>query len=367
MAIADFNGDGWLDLAVTNYTGNSISLLLNLGDGGVDGGFAPQVLYSPVGDYPRYPAAGDLNGDGRPDLVVPLSEAAHSNSGPVAVFENQGTWGTGGDSGFAAPVLYPTPTDTSPGVTVIADFNHDGFPDIAFSDSAFRQLGILLNLTDGGFAPTQVFPVGVDLSSLAVADFNQDGWPDLVAASSLNGQIFTFTNSQNWSNGGDAGFGAPVPYPATYPEGLAVGDFNADGWPDVVVVNGLPSGAFPEGTVALYLNTGDGGLTPELDFNAVIQPISVAVGDMNKDGKPDIVVGNDNGANIFLNTGVWSPGDAGLEAPVLVDAGVGAAAVQLADLNNDGWLDIALVLTPDTGVTAAGPNPQNRLSPGGLR
>jgi len=347
LAIADYNGDGVLDYAVSNYVQNSISLVLGMGDASVDGGFAAALTVD-AGQPPRQLTSVDYNKDGRPDLVIPLY------NGVLAAWPNQGTWGTGGTNGFGPPDFYSVPGLSCPGAVVAADMNRDGWPDIVFSDSCYRQVGLMLNLTDGGFATPVVFATLNDLGYLVVADFNGDGWPDVAATSSINSNIVIFSNTQIWTNGGASGLGNEVTIPNTsMPGSIAVGDFNSDGWPDLVVVNGVSNTG--NNGVVVYLNLTDGGFAPALPFFTGGNPLSVAVGDFNQDKKPDLAVATGAALQILLNTGTWSSngGDAGFGPLLFVDGGVTNTWVEVQDLNGDGWPDIAVLGGSDDGYVSA--------------
>jgi len=355
LAVADFNGDGRPDFAVTSYSDDSLTLFLNPGDGGIDGGLGAGVVYD-AGAQPRRPAAANLTmAGGAPSLIVPdYQPASGVIGGPIAIFSNTGLWGNGGDGGFASPSEYYTPQLTCPESVAVVDLNQDGWPDLVFTDSCFRQLGVLMNLTGAGFGAPQMIGVTDDLNNLAIGDFNNDGWPDVVAVSASFNQIYLFTNSKDWSMGTMSGFATPVVYDDPgQPGGLAVADFNGDGWTDLAVVNlATTSVDFVGGSVGLFLNTGDGGLTPQVQFTGANLPQSVAVGDLNRDGLPDLVVAGDTGPAIYLNSGTWTNGgDGGFSGPFspFADAGLGADAVSIVDYNGDGWLDIVMSF----GVDAA--------------
>jgi hypothetical protein len=177
----DFNHDGVPDLAVTNWASSSLSVFLNEGNGT----FAAQVTYatgvstySGGGDHPQSVAAGDFDGDGRPDLAV-----ANIESGTVSVFLNTG------DGTFLSQVMYPV--GDAPYAVVVADFDGDGHPDLGVANGE-GTVSVLLNLGDGTFAPQQTWTTGVIPQSLAVGDLNRDGHPDLAVGNSGDGTVGVF-------------------------------------------------------------------------------------------------------------------------------------------------------------------------------
>jgi hypothetical protein len=172
-AVADLDGDGQLDLVVTNLgvgVGGMPSVSVGLGNG--DGTFKPARLSSPAtaGQILRGVALGDLNGDGKPDVVVGVGSA-------IAVLLNDGSGG-----------LKPAQTYAVANATfdiALADFDGDGHIDVAAFAGGDGKLGILLGAADGTLGSATLLTIGPIQSGglpfpgrLAVADFNGDGQPD---------------------------------------------------------------------------------------------------------------------------------------------------------------------------------------------
>jgi hypothetical protein len=300
---ADFNGDGIADLAVVNpcnssYCGSgypSVAILIANGDGT----FQAPVMYATGSYQPMSVAVGDFNGDGAADLVV-ASQCASSVScgiGQVSVLLGNG------DGTFQAPVSYSTGA-TSAAFLAVGDFNNDGAADLAVANAGTQDsVGILLGNGDGTFQTAVLYASGgVFASSVAVADFNGDGAPDLVV---VNG-CATYTNLSNLTcsasgsvavllGNGDGTFQPPVIYGSGGSEAdfVAVADFNGDGNLDLAVGNRGPTGGGSGGVVSLLLGNGDGTFQPAGAYSTGgSSAASVSRGDFNGGGHPDLAVVN---------------------------------------------------------------------------
>jgi len=246
VAIADFNGDGNLDFAVTSPQGNkdsSVAVFYGRGDGTF---FGP-IHYSTHVDAITVTSA-DFNGDGMPDL-------AFSNRNRISVMLNQG------NQVFAAPVFYEAGSDLARYITS-GDFNNDGAPDLAVVRTN-GTVNVLLNQTVNGvgtgiFGARLIAPVGIDPQIVVPGDFNGDGKVDLAVVNSnfrvapvsvlLGNGDGTFQPRRNYF-GGD------------FVDGLAVGDFNGDGKLD------LASTSFSS-AMRVYPGNGDGTFEPQTDVIA---------------------------------------------------------------------------------------------------
>jgi len=319
IAVADVNGDGKLDLVVANPIGFPscswdhsapwVGVLLGNGDGT----FQPPLKISIPSEAV---ALADLNGDGKPDLVV-------VSDGAVSVLLGNGN-GT-----FQTPVSYPMG-----GFSVaLADLNGDGKLDIVVPG------GVMLGNGDGTFqTPTSFYYGPAQGWSIAVADLNGDGKPDLVVGSSCypcEDLVSVLLGN------GDGTFQPPVFYDSgeSYRSSVAIADVNGDSKPDVLVAN------LDAETVGVLLGNGDGTFQSVVTYSngSASYAESVVAADINGDGKPDLLVANaSGGANYDGSVGILlGNGNGTFQQVVNYDSGGGyGSSVAIADVNGDGKPDV---------------------------
>jgi VCBS repeat protein/centrosomal CEP192-like protein len=318
VATEDFNGDGKLDLVVTNSGSNDISVFLGKGDGT----FQASVNY-PAGTSPDSVAVGDFNGDAKLDLAV-----ANHGSNDVSVFLGKG------DGTFQAAVNYPA--GTNPSSVAVGDFNGDGKLDLAVANFGSLNVSVLLGNGDGTFQTAVDYGAGSNPSSVAVGDFNGDGKLDLAVANANSGGFGNGNGSILLGNG-DGTFQATVNYNAgTNPSSVAVGDFNGDGKLDLALAN-ADIFNFGVGGISILLGNGDGTFKTAVDYGAGSNPSSVTVADFNGDGKLDLAATNGTSVGILLGNG-----DGTFQPPVDYAAGSSPSSLAVGDFNGDGRLDIAV-------------------------
>jgi hypothetical protein len=329
VAVADVNGDGKPDMVVLNacpITGcvNTEVVGVLLGNG--DGTFQPAVTYSSGGtSYGRGSVAiADLNKDGKPDLVVT------NPCGPGGTCTTSSSVGVllgNGDGTFQPAVTYSSGYQSDDASVAVADVNGDGKPDLLVSG-----LAVLLGNGDGTFQPAVIYP-SAGGSSVTVADVNGDGKLDVVGATGGSSVVVLLGN-------GNGTFQAAVAYDAGgTSQSVAVADVDGDGKPDLLVGNF-------GGTVGVLLGNGDGTFQPPASYSSGgSESVSVVATDVNADGKPDVLVANmcdeklgclNGSVGVLLGNGNGSFE----EAVVYGSGGQTAFSIAAADLNGDGRPDV---------------------------
>jgi Legume lectin domain/Bacterial Ig-like domain (group 3)/FG-GAP-like repeat len=274
---ADFNNDGRLDLAVVNYTDGAIGILLGNGDGT----FQPAVEY---GSEPgaEYAYVGDLNRDGNLDIVL---GGEKSQALSIALLLGNG------DGTFQTKATYPVGSGFGPTQVVGGDLNGDGVPDLVVTTGDGED--VLLGKGDGTFLPGTLYPLGsIDGNLIALADVNGDGRLDIVwSILTTANSIYGWTGSVGVFLGkGDGTFEKAQTYPiAGYPQQPVVADFNHDGKPDVVVGLEIIDQEYDEGSnIQLLSGNGDGTFQAGITYLPNQTTGYLASGDFNGDGRPDL-------------------------------------------------------------------------------
>ncbi len=349
LLLADFNGDGRLDVAATAPS-SKLSILLGHGDGTFD----PPASVSTGGVL----AAADFNGDGRLDLIagdslylgdgfggfsfassfpgfVPSVAGDFDGDGLMDVASALNSFGVSsevivsfgtGDGHFREPAKFPLAKFPSRGLSI--DLNADGKPDVLILDTS-GNLTALLGDGAGGFGPPVTTALTLTGSfDLVVGDFDEDGFPDVV----LYGYENPYGYSLIFLHGDGAGhFGPPVRTPAVAGFGLAAGDFNGDHHLDIALGN--------YGPLNLFFGDGTGHFGPATLSVSLPEPGSLVAADLNKDGKLDLVLFGVNTRRIVTLLG---DGHGGFVTGVDL-TGAFYTAFLVADFNGDGIPDLAAV------------------------
>jgi len=283
IAAGDFNLDGKVDLVVANSVSGSgyLSVLLGKGDGTFQ---SPSTFPSPGGVEVLSVAVGDLNHDGKLDLVFGIVGIA-TPALCVALGNGDGT--------FQTARLYGA--GYWPHSIALGDFNSDGNTDSAVVDETSRLVWLLLGNGDGTFQTAVTLHAGLMPVFVVTGDFNLDGNADLAVADDpgLSGGVSVLLGNGNGTFQLGGGFST-----GTRASAVAIGDLNGDGKPDLAVAS---VGA------SVLLGNGDGSFQAACNYTAGTGPSSIALDDFNGDAKLDLAVGNSQTANVSVLLAAMPP------------------------------------------------------------
>jgi hypothetical protein len=281
----------------------------------------------PVGRAPASVEVADLDNDGRPDVATTNGGIAHGESEEIPGSNSVSVWVTQGDG--RARDDYPA--GKVPMGMAIADVNGDTNLDIVTVNRHSSEISLLLGKGDATFHPSVRIPVArLTLARrLAAADVNGDGVTDVVIPDEHGDAIVMFGN-------GDGTFKAAVGYPTSgiEPVAVAVGDVNSDGHPDIVTANG-----YPAHDVSVLLGHGDGRFGAAALFATGFAPHSVVIADLNGDGSQDIVTGNVGDGTVSFLAG-HGDGTFAQNRDTPTGSKDGNNTIAVADMNGDGRLDV---------------------------
>lgn len=292
IAVGEINGDGKADLVIANHGVKYVTVLL--GDG--RGGFAPapKSPFTVKSDpHPHGVALADFNGDRKTDMVVDDWQ-----SDKVTVLLSDGR------DGFVSPGVSFAVGRMPYHKVRAADVNGDGKSDIITTNMRGNNATVLLGDGRGGFAQAagSPFVTGNSPFYLAISDLNKDGKPDLVIATySGQGNDPSKDGVTVLLGDGGGGFrpmmGSPFPTTGRASGTLDVGDVNGDGFADVAIANSVSN------NVTVLLGNKQGTLATGATLAVGRSPYAIAVGDLNRDGKADIVTtnNNDNDVSVLLS------------------------------------------------------------------
>ena len=293
VAIGDLDGDGKSDLAVANIGGSTVSVFRNTSTGAGVVSYAAKVDYT-TGTLPYSVSIGDLDGDGKSDLAV-----ANSTSNTVSVFRNTST-GAGVVS-YAAKVDYVT--GSAPRSVAIGDLDGDGKSDLAVANYNSNSVSVFRNTSTGAgvvsYAAKVDYTTGNNPESVSIGDLDGDGQSDLVVANLTSVTVSVLRNTS--TGAGMVGYAAKVDYTTgSGARSVSIGDLDGDGKLDLAVAN------YTSGTLSVLGNTSTGAgvvsYAAKVDYTTGTQPISVSIGDLDGDGKSDMVVANNGSSTVSVIT-----------------------------------------------------------------
>ncbi len=337
---ADLNNNGMRDLIVGNAGSGDLSVLHALGDGT----FSEERRFAfphPIGRF----VVADLSGNTTPDIAALLFDKTSDDRQPISRFAVMHGDGAGG---FDAPAVYGSGWHAF--AIAAADLNKNGRLDLITADYTTDTVSIAYNRGRGLFESDRRFPVGSRPETAAIADLNQDGNSDLAVLNVDNNTISLLAGN------GDGTFDAltPILLPGK-PLAMAAGDVNNDGKSDIVVTFTRDARA------AVYFGTGAGIFAAPRFFpiqtdnkQGMPEAQSIALGDINNNGKLDIVTGNSNtdSVSVLINNGSGN-----FEAPIVSSVGNYPRNIHLVDTNDNGKLDLVFLSSrdPSSATDAAEP------------
>jgi Bacterial Ig-like domain (group 3)/FG-GAP-like repeat len=364
MATADLNGDGISDVVTANFDG-TVGVLLGNGNGT----FKNVVSYSGVGNNAVSILIADVNGDHKPDVIVGNMSCSGIAQTCVTVMLGNGDgtfkpatgYGSGGNIEIWGGLIYLS--------MAVGDLNHDGKPDIVVANQCFSStncangsVGVLLGNGDGTFQPLETYSSGAFLAGdVVIADLNNDGRPDLIVTNCAKLGSADCSGHQQIGNGqvavlvgnGDGTFQAAKTYSSGATQGawsqVVVADVNKDGIPDLLVANEGGKSGNGEGSVGVLLGKGNGTFAAVAKYDSGSTYADfIAVGDLNGDGHADLAVSNASGTmGILLGNG-----DGTFRPVQTYSASVtgGSQTAEFVDVNGDGNLDVAITNSASVAV-----------------
>jgi hypothetical protein len=316
VGVADFNGDGRLDIA--GVATSDFAIGLGVGDGTFP--INSQLITSSFGPLSGTGSLSlnDVNGDGHPDAVVGMTD---------------GSFGTYLWQGPSRP-LY---ADGTSGVHDVAtgDFNGDGLLDALLVDPIANDVNLAIGNGDGTFRAPRLFTNATRISDLVAADMDRDGLLDLVGIDITVSTVDVIIGRGASPPNGPVGTGNG----ATYLRGMTLADFNGDGWPDVATSN--------ISSVSVLLNNRSGRLNSTTVYSSA-SCWFIGSADFNGDGAPDLACGSSGSASVLLNNGSGAFSASALQISLPGNASINGLTI--ADLNGDGKQDLILASAQASGL-----------------
>jgi hypothetical protein len=370
IALGDIDGDGKTDMVATNYSSNTISVFRNTSTSGTitSGSFAAKVDFA-TGLSPYGITIGDLDGDGKLDVVVTNNTSAPPT---VSVFRNTATSGSITSGSLAAKVDFAV--SAGPIGAAIVDVDKDGKPEIVVANNGANTISVLRNIstsgsiTSGSFATKVEFTSGSHPYGVVFGDIDGDGKQDMIVPNQAAATVSVFRNTATTGAITSGSFAAKVDFACgSQPFNANVADIDGDGKLDVITANNAGNSVSVLRNTATSGTISSGSLAAKVDFATGVGTYCVAVGDINGDGKADLVTSNSTASTVSVlrNTATSGTITSGSFA-AKTDFATGAAPryVAVGDLDGDSKADIATSNISGNTVSVLRNNPTLHPTPG---
>ncbi|MFY8127671.1 MAG: FG-GAP-like repeat-containing protein, partial [Chitinophagaceae bacterium] len=345
IALADVDGDGKIEVSASKQTENNVGLYRNTANvGSISSGSLAATVNFSSSSTPVIIAYGDLDNDGKLDMVTVCENANRLN-----IFKNTSTTGAISSSSFGTPTIILI--DYIPKSVAIGDVDNDGKLDLAITNSMNSSISVLRNGSFGGTINfgNQYTYINFSVPNprhVALADLDGDGKLEIVATSYNNNSISVLRNTATIGTINSGSFATRVDFTTgTNPNGLCVADFDGDSKPDIAVAN------YSSNTISIFRNTAtsgtinSGSFASKVDFATATNPQSIAAADISGDEKVDIVVTNynSNSVSVFQNTATSGSITTGsFNAKVDFTTGTNPSSIAIGDIDGDGKQDLAI-------------------------
>jgi len=324
QAVADMNNDGKLDIISLDSQNNEV--LVALGNG--DGTFQNAVSF-PAVNGPSNLVVGDFNFDGNLDVVT--TNYTSGGNGTISLFYGNGDGTLQGHMEFDV--------GRGPSALAAADFDCDGYLDLAVVNSVDSSVTVMHNTSGGSFYIFSPIPTGPNPAAIAVGDFNRDGALDLAVA---NFGTFTGNTVSIFLGHADGTFTAKVDFITDRgPQSIVTADFNGDQILDLATANGCghATRCGRPGTVSVLLGNGDGTFRNAVHYNAGNYPFSVAAVNLRASKALDLAVTDLDSGKLFFLRG---NGDGTFPKNLMIPTNGRPVGLAVGDFNNDGKPDLAV-------------------------